>query len=192
MRSFIGVECAGKGCLMDHFSDMPAFKDIFVWTYSVYVEKWKKARAFDDFPKNVYGNHYSSLIPNDGNLRSLYLKFGFVTWKFITVMHIHIVPVHKQYIKDFSILQAFHNSSMIKDRKIRTIRFVYDKRTRKVIWDGRSNCRGQTKPCECQNGISRTRYDRSDYEECGNGCIWEGSIHLRKTGGHAEFIAYFW
>ena len=38
-------------------------------------------------------------------------------------MHIHIVPVHKQYIKDFSILQAFHNSSMIKDRKIRAIRF---------------------------------------------------------------------
>ena len=39
------------------------------------------------------------------------------------------------------------------------------------VRDGRSNCRGQTKPCECQNGISRTRYDRSDYEECGNGCI---------------------
>ena len=38
-------------------------------------------------------------------------------------MNMHVIPVHKQYIKDFSVLLALHDPSVIKHRKIRTVRF---------------------------------------------------------------------
>ena len=42
-----------------------------------------------------------------------------ISGKFIFVMNMHVRPVHKQYIKYAAVCLAFHNSSMIKYRKIR-------------------------------------------------------------------------
>ena len=33
--------------------------------------------------------------------------------KLIVVMNMHVIPVHKQYIKDFSVLSWFHDPSVI-------------------------------------------------------------------------------
>lgn len=36
-------------------------------------------------------------------------------------MNMHVLPVHKQYIKYFSVLLAFYDSSVIEDRKIGSV-----------------------------------------------------------------------
>ena len=35
----------------------------------------------------------------------------------------HVLPVHKQYIKYFSVLLAFYDSSMVKHREVRAVSF---------------------------------------------------------------------
>ena len=50
---------------------------------------------------------------------SIFLLSG----KFITVMNMHVLPVHKQYIKYSSVLLAFYDSSMVKHREVRAVSF---------------------------------------------------------------------
>ena len=38
-------------------------------------------------------------------------------------MNMHVLPVHKQYIKYFSVLLAFYDSSMVKHREVRAVSF---------------------------------------------------------------------
>ena len=39
-------------------------------------------------------------------------------------MNMHVLPVHKQYIKYFSVLLAFYDSSMVKHREVGPVSFL--------------------------------------------------------------------
>ena len=44
-----------------------------------------------------------------------------LSWEFITVSNIHIIPIHEQYVKYSSVLLAFYDSSVIKHRKVSSV-----------------------------------------------------------------------